>query len=170
MLKFLDKSDQTKSQETKPINSTGDISQRKSEQARVRKNIREWKRKTRKSVQINGKQEEVILQSSSTEENVPVEEQKDTIDEELLPVCTDPDLGSLPPPPPPRDFYGFSFEETAALYDSVFSLAESKLINVDEEAKVYKMIAKSDLAVFDSFRRYQNHKDLGKFAAELVAL
>ena len=171
MLKFLDQSQQK--MEDWGENSTNpapNISQMKSEQARVKKNIRELKRKNRKTVQV--KQDEILSGPVSTEISLlaPVEEDKNVIEDELLPVTTDAELGSLPPPPPPRDLNGISFAENAALYESVFMMAESRLINVDEEAKIYKLIASSNPTVLESYRSFQIHKDLGLFASELTAI
>jgi hypothetical protein len=168
MLKFLDESVVTDKNESKLETSAATTAQRKAEQARVKKNIRDWKRKTRKPPQQYVNREEIDQQIESVD--MPVEEEKDIVEEEFLPVCTDPILGSLPPPPPPRDLHGITFAQTASLYDSVFLLAEGSYITVDEEAKIYQLIANSSPEIFDLFRSYEHEQDLGKFASNLVAL
>ena len=170
ILKFLDESVVGDKGEAKQEDSAAITAQRKAEQVRVKKNIRDWKRKTRKPPQQYSNREEIDLQIETVEPNWQIEEEKDNIEEEFLPVCTDPILGSLPPPPPPRDLHGITFAETASLYDSVFLLAEGSYITVDEEAKIYQMIANSSPEVFDMFRSYKDERDLGKFASNLVAL
>jgi hypothetical protein len=72
-------------------------------------------------------------------------------------------IGILLPPPPPGDLHGITVSKTAALYDSVFLLAERSYITADEEARIYQKIANSSAEKFDLFHSYEHEKDLGNF-------
>ena len=79
------------------------------------------------------------------------------------------------PPPPPRGVEvgvggARSVTEMAKLYDTIFHLAEGDYISVDEEARIYKLIAQFNPDVYAAFDSYKQHKDAASLASELSKL